>query len=399
MSTTALETLKLVAAEIGEFGEYVTTSSGAAPTASVASTLVCTTLVNSNLASTELEDTAVLIEDGNTAGEMRFVRRSGLTRTTGTLTMADNFTNQILTSVAFSTWSRLAPLPRLGERSLMACLNDGSRALSVRDIIAFTGVTNQLHYTVDTTTYPWWTEEWRVIAVEYPTTTSDEIPRDLPRSAWSWVGDGETKKLRFRIAPAQTGQTFNVRVYRPANSRLILNARLRAGISAGAVNSVTVVTGGYYSAVPTIAGSGGGGSGATFTAVLSGGTSGSITSVTIGAGGSGYTSPPALAITRNASDTGWRDQTTQTAKLIDISDETIADVGDAATACKAYAYQALATMHAEASEVEDWQKKSSVAFRSLRNLTNRRPSDPRTGIPNLRPTRVYTPPPRGRVWW
>jgi hypothetical protein len=60
-------------------------------------------------------------------------------------------------------------------------------------------------------------------------------------------------------------------------------------VSSGAVTGVVVVTGGgCYTAVPVAIICGGGGSGATITAVL---TSGVVTSVTVNGGGSGYGSP------------------------------------------------------------------------------------------------------------
>lgn len=386
---TALEIVKQVADDLGELGEYVTTSVG------TTTTLITSQLVNSNLESTELEDVAVLVESGNDAGQMRYVRRGGLDKSTGTITTADAFTNAIQTTVAFSLYGRIAPYRRLNSPGILECLSNGLRWLSVRDILSVAGVTGQKHYTLDTTTYPWLTEEWRIAAVEYPVTNSDDVPSVLSRALWEWVADAETRKLRFRSAPFQTGQTFKLRVYRPANSRLILNARLRSAITGGIVTSVAVEQGGYYSAVPTVTPASGA---ATFTAVLSGGTSGTLQSVTVTSGGIGYPTAPALTVTRDASDTGWRDQTTQTARLFDISDETIADVTDAAEAAKAEIYDAWADQRAPGAEVEEWRRKAQQARAGLKRRLFRQPPDPRTGIPNLRPTRVFGA--MGpRVWW
>jgi hypothetical protein len=157
-------------------------------------------------------------------------------------------------------------------------------------------------------------------------------------------------------------------------------------LTATAVSSVTVVAGGYYTATPTIAPSSGA---ATFTAVLAT-TPGPITSVTVGGGGS-YTAnfPPALTITRHASDTGWADQTDETAGLVTLADETLATVGDVVTVARAYAYRDLADLRAPGQTVAEWMAKSEQwEAKAVRRLA-KRPRDPLSGIPNLSPVRSY----------
>jgi hypothetical protein len=66
-------------------------------------------------------------------------------------------------------------------------------------------------------------------------------------------------------------------------------------ISAGRITAITVTVGGSgYTTAPTVGFSGGGGSGATATATVSGGV---VTVVTVTAAGSGYTSAPAVSFT------------------------------------------------------------------------------------------------------
>lgn len=393
MGSSVLEILKQAASETGELGTYTTTSAGSA------STLVCSGLINTNLPASYFEGASILVESGNNAGAAREVRSGGLARSTGTITTAEDFTNSVIAGVTFSVWGRMAPYRRTQMQGYLECLNTGLPKLSVRDVLNLAGTTDLKHYPVDTTTYPWFTEEWRIIGIQYPVTNADDIPRYLPRNAWEWVADGETKSIRLPGAPFKTGETAHLVVYRPANSRLKLNGRVGANLTAGAVSSVTVSAGGYYTAVPTVTASSGA---ATFTAVLSGGTSGTIGSVTVTSGGSGYgTTPPTLTVTRDASDTGWRDQTTQTAELVDISDETIADVNDAVIATKAEVYRTFAESHAPGAEVAVWNQKADEADRAVRKLIRRLPEDPMTGVPNLQPTRAYVP--RGRrgggIWW
>jgi uncharacterized membrane protein len=368
MTSTALEIIKQAAEVVGEYGEYMTTSAG------TTTTLACSTLVNSNLESTEMEDVAVLVESGNNTGEMRFVRRGGLNRTTGVLSTADAFTNAVLSGVSFSTYGRVAPYRRLNVPGLLEALNRGLPDVSVRDIIQLTGVTGQKHYTIDNTVYPWLTEEWRVIAVEYPVTNADDIPIRLARSAWTWVADGQTKKLRFYAPPFKTGDVVNVLVYRPGNSLLRLNATARATVTAGAVTALTVLTGGYYTSTPTVTLSGN----ATATATV---TNNTVTGFSITNAGSGYgTDPPTVTIGLGE----WKDQTTQSANLVALSDETCADVRIASAATEAEAYRALASLHAGGAQVAEWLAKAGEADAIVRGNVRRQPADAATGVPNLR---------------
>lgn len=79
---------------------------------------------------------------------------------------------------------------------------------------------------------------------------------------------------------------------------LLLDQSLRPGSSpsspaSGAVSAIPVVAGGTgYTVAPTVALTGGGGTGATATAIL---TATVVTSVTVGAGGTGYTSAPVVS--------------------------------------------------------------------------------------------------------
>jgi hypothetical protein len=71
--------------------------------------------------------------------------------------------------------------------------------------------------------------------------------------------------------------------------------------TAGAVKTIAVSGGGAgYTTAPTITFTGGGGTGATATATVSGG---AVTAINVTAGGSGYTSAPTVVITPDAGDT------------------------------------------------------------------------------------------------
>lgn len=378
---TALQYIHDLGAACGEFGTFETTSVG------TASSLVSTALISANFSGTSLESMAILLESGAFAGEERDVRLNGLTKTTGTLALASDFSGAVASGVAFSAYSRLPAYRRGLTKGYLECANEALKRLWFEFVITYAGVSGQKKYTVDTVAYPWATSEERVISVHPPATDSDDDPPAIPRSSWEWKQNGETRYLYFRGgAPANTGQNFTVKFYRPANSRLIHNATARATIGAGAVTAVTVVLAGYYTIAPTVTISGGGGTGATATATLS---SGAVASISVGAGGSGYTTTPTVTITRNAADTGWHDVNSQDGGLVGLTDQALSDIADVTVVGKALVYRTLAESRAQGNTVEHWQQMQMIwesKAAGLRHLY--KPSNKLSGIPNLRSTLV-----------
>lgn len=213
---TSLEYLHALAEGSGEYGSFTTTGAG------TTSTLVCSRFVNTALASSEFANCGVLIESGDAKGELGLAKT--LTKSTGTITTSDTFSASIASGVTFTIYRLLAPIG--GDSILPSYLlgiNMALRRLWFPDRISISGVTSQKHYTVDTTTYPWFTDPERIMWIEYPVTAADDVPRRLRDTEWDWLADAETRKLYFPGAPFKTGETFTVRVYRPANSRLKKN--------------------------------------------------------------------------------------------------------------------------------------------------------------------------------
>lgn len=376
--STLLAYIHALAEETQEFGVFATTAAGA----SDGSTLICSNFENANLESSENEDTAVLLESGAYAGQQRYIRRGGTTKTTGTLTFADEFPGPVASGVDFSTYSRMPAHRRLTTPGLREIINQALKRDWVEDEISISGVTNQIHYTVDQTTYPWWTDDRRIIGIYRPVTNADYVPEMLPYTSWEWRGDGETRRLAFPYAPWKTGESFVVKLYRPANSRLKLNATAYAVLSGTTVGSIVVTAAGYYTVAPTVTISGGGGTGATATATL---TNGAVTSIAVTAPGSGFTSTPTVSLT--AAD--WSDQSSQTAGLVTLSDQALADIRDVVVVGQAYYYKALSTLHAPGQDVAEWllkaQQWGGVASRLARS---RVPANRMSGAPRLRPRMV-----------
>lgn len=372
---TALENIHALARETVEFGTFVTTGTGDVDE------LVCSTLANDRFSSTEFANAWALIESGACAGQVASLKT--LTRTTGALSFYNDLTTAVASGVAFSVYKLLPPIPDGSAiPSFLDIVNQTLPRVWAERTISFTGVTGQQYYTIDTASHPWWTDDSRIMWVQAPTSATNDWPRRLHPSRWEWDTDGETKRLYFHGAPANTGQTFTVKVYAPGNSRLILNATARATIATGAVGSVVVVLPGSYSATPTVQFTHGGGASAT--AVLSGT---QVASVSLGAVGSGLTEVPPVAFVRNASDTGWANTTTQTAGLLGITDEALPDVEDVKTIGKAVMYEVLSKLDQPGADVAEWLTKHGPALSAARSRQAFGiPKDRTTGIITLRPT-------------
>lgn len=374
---TALSYVRALASETGEYDDGLTTGAGDTDS------LVCSRFVNTNLAATEFAGMHFLIETGPCAGQVGHVRGGGLNRGTGAIAFANDLTTVIGSGNAWSSYRLLSPTKYDAEPSFLDIVNQSLPRLRVERTISVSGVTNQAYYTVDTDAYPWFTDPDRIMWVEYPTTQAQEIPRRMPTGLWDWDVDGETRRLFFHAAPFQTGQTFKVKVYAPGNSRLRKSATAYATVAAGAVTAITVVTGGYYLVAPTVTLTGGGGTGATATAVV---TSNRVASITIGNGGSGYTTAPTVTITAGA----WADQTDQRAALESMADEALPDVADVLTMGKARMYEMLSNLEAPSAVVAEWLTKKRPNIAAARQLQQLGAGEDRTtGVVSLRPTRSY----------
>lgn len=194
--------------------EYTTTSLG-----------TTTTLISTDFAvlsqATALDLTSVLITSGANDGEVRPARRNGaLTTSSNTLTVATAFSNIVQSGVTFRLAWRVpwydTPPGRAGLREIT---NDVLERIWVEDRIALTAVTGQQRYTLPLTTYPWLNDPARILKIENPTNSADDIPTDY-HGRPGFTVDGETIYLNFPGAPWTTGKDPTLVVHRPGNSRL-----------------------------------------------------------------------------------------------------------------------------------------------------------------------------------
>lgn len=222
---TLLQLLHLVGQKAGEYiPPQKTTGLG------TASSLVCSSFVNSNLSPTSYESAAVLIEDSPTEaliGQQGFVRSSGLNKTGGVLNLAGPLTDPIPAGTTFSVYGRLPPLTALGGPSLQKAINLASQRFWIEDDLWFHGTDNAQMYPVQgdpwggDNRYWWFDSASRIVGVYGPIEHGKVPP--LYRGHVDWLADGEQIFLVFNNAPWKSGDRFKVRVYRPANTRLFRN--------------------------------------------------------------------------------------------------------------------------------------------------------------------------------
>lgn len=136
---------------------------------------------------------------------------------------------------------------------------------------------------------------WLVVFYDGQTTAGIYAPKaSIIRSDDLSVSDTENLvQLSVKVTPLQNGA--NDYAFRWLTPKVILStATATATLTAGAVSSVTVVSGGSgYTTVPAVSFTGGAGTGAAAVAVVTGGV---VTSITMTAGGTGYTTAPTVAI-------------------------------------------------------------------------------------------------------
>lgn len=184
-----------------------------------------TTLVASGFALTRGDQNAldggwVLITSGALLGEQRPIRESGLDVSTGTITVATAFSGSPASGVEFEVHLRYPAKRDSGSLTIAGyreMINDALARFWVQDDLAVSGVSGQTRYPLDTTTYPFLDEPERVLDVIDPLGT-DNVKRSATQS-WYLDDDAEAPALVLGSGYS-TGQTFYLRVARPAWTRI-----------------------------------------------------------------------------------------------------------------------------------------------------------------------------------
>lgn len=201
-----------------ELGPFVVTTTTTAASDLLAFT--CSTLVNANATGGSLftNSWAYLNETTgpNLAAQRQVVNAGGYDSDTGEVRVARAFATSVGAGVGVELSSTLpAVTDELGTIGVREIVNDVLLSMPPIDLLPITGVTAQSAYDL-TATYPWLTDKSQILGV-YFQHTGDDYPKPTGH-AWSWLYDADAPRLLLPGEPFVTGETFYLKVYRPAQT-------------------------------------------------------------------------------------------------------------------------------------------------------------------------------------
>lgn len=206
-----------LARELGLFMVATVTSRAAGPELE---RYVISTAAQSDAAPRELFDGLFLyVTSGAEAGQQRRLVSRGWDGPLGALVVDYPFDAALAPGSTFE----LSVLPAeeyLGTAGLNDLLNE---ALETLPVIDYTSITLTATGGVPDTEYSLADYEWPIKSVQavcYPrTSTASERRREMPRR-WDFVQDAEAPILSFRELPGQVGDEIDVKLHRPAHTRI-----------------------------------------------------------------------------------------------------------------------------------------------------------------------------------
>lgn len=163
----------------------------------------------------------VSITSGAQVGECRKLIDGGYEGTNGVLTVEYPFAAALATGVTFE----IAILPanaQMGCGGSNDIINEALEQLPIIDYVTFTATATDSG--VPDTEYSLAGLSWPVKDVKavyyYRQSTTHDRRCEMPRASWNVEQNAESPILSFRYPPANTGQTFEVKLHRPANTRI-----------------------------------------------------------------------------------------------------------------------------------------------------------------------------------
>lgn len=206
-----------LADDLGDYATFAATSTSVDAT-DAARQIISTALIDDTANTQRYAFHHVYALDGALLGQQRVVRQAGFTPSTGTLTLSRAFGSTPQGGVNWAMTSRF-PIIRQGMRpGLVDFVNRALSEMAVEDYITVSGVTGQIRYSLPTSTNWWILDRGRVLDLWAPYPNSTDR-REIDSRAWTILFDGETPVLQIS-SEYDTGDTFELRVMRPANSRL-----------------------------------------------------------------------------------------------------------------------------------------------------------------------------------
>lgn len=214
MGTPLLTYRRDIQSELGPFVVNTTTTA-----ASDLLSFTCASLVSSNASSSHFQGGWAYLNattGANLAACRKIASVAGFDPDAGACTVSRAFATTVTADMGFEISLKVPAITDdFGVKGVREYLNETMLAQPPIDLLPVSGVTAQSAYDV-TTTYPWLVRSDQILGI-YFQNTNDEIP--LPTAyTWEWVYDVDTPKLFIPAEPFTTGQTFHLKVRRPAQT-------------------------------------------------------------------------------------------------------------------------------------------------------------------------------------
>ena len=210
-------------------------------------TVTSSALIGSSVGSDRYAHYHLYALDGALVGQQRLVTRGGFAPTTGALTLSRAFGSNPASGVNWALIDKRFGVIRQDKKPGMRdFINRALRELAVEDTITITAVADQLRYSLPTSTNWWIHEPGRMLRVVSIPANANEQERTLDVID-AFINDGETPILQLTRAFA-AGETFGLKVKRPANSRLKISGTWtdqsspRAGLTLDAEEALAPIT-------------------------------------------------------------------------------------------------------------------------------------------------------------
>jgi hypothetical protein len=184
-------------------------------------TVVCEDLADSTVGNDRYGEYYLYPMDGDFEGQQRVVLRTGFAKDTGTLSLSRAYASNPEDAVTYALTKRFGVIKEGTWPGLRDFVNEALREMDAHDFISVTGATGQPRYTLPTATHWWITDAERIINVWQPYPESTDRRRVDPQH-WDLIYDGENVVLQLSSGYSDA-DTFELEVWRPANSRLKLN--------------------------------------------------------------------------------------------------------------------------------------------------------------------------------
>jgi hypothetical protein len=205
-----------------ELGPFVVSSTSTASGDLVSFTAA--TLVSGNACGAQFQHHWIYLNastGANLSAQRQVATNSGYDPDNGSVTVARSWATSVTSGVGFEILSRMPAITdELGNIGIREVVNDTLMSIPPIDLIPVTGVTSQEAYDV-TTTYPWLTEKSQILGIYFQDVT-DEVPKPT-NVRWEWHYDVDAPRLLIPSERFITGQTFHLKVRRPAQSWIETN--------------------------------------------------------------------------------------------------------------------------------------------------------------------------------